>query len=45
MKEIDYNNLLRVFVEYFGNVVELVSDHELPEVDEDLYTIEPNPYV
>lgn len=41
----DYNHLVRVFHEEFKYVVELVSDHEIPGLDKDLYTIEENPYV
>lgn len=35
----DYNNLLRVVVENFGDIVEFVSEYELDTVNPDLYTI------
>ena len=42
MKSSDYNNLLRVFKDYFGELVEFVSPSEIPSVESELYTIEPD---
>lgn len=39
MKSGDYNNLVRVFVENFGSVSNLVADSEIDGLDPDLYGI------
>ena len=35
-----YDNLLTVFLEHFGDIVQLVSPHELKTINSDLYTID-----
>lgn len=45
MQSGDYNNLLRVFKEYFGDHVTFTSPHELDGVDGDLYSIEESEWI
>ena len=39
MKSGDYNNLLRVVKNYFGDMVEFTSPYKIDSIDDDLYTV------
>jgi len=45
MQSGDYDNLLSVFNENFGDYVQLISPHEIPGIGSELYTIEECPYL